>query len=64
MKQYKLKVGKTAEKVTKTYKSIEDTFVGAYKTIEKKFVNTFLEEVDETKDKSYNTVLNNTKIGE
>lgn len=48
MSQYKLKTPKAVEKaVVGTYRKIETGVVGAYKKIEDKFVDTFLEKVDE-----------------
>ena len=61
MSEYRLKVGKTAENVTKTYQKVEDAFVGGYKKIEntvvggykkveEKFVDTFLEKVEDAEN--------------
>jgi len=61
MSKYKLKTPRQAEavvgvchKVEDTvvgaYKKVEDTVVGGYKTIEKKFVDTFLEKVEDGGD--------------
>ncbi|WP_099468706.1 hypothetical protein [Konateibacter massiliensis] len=58
MSEYKLKTGKTEEKVKEVYQriedtvvggyqKIEDTVVGSYKKVEQKFVDRFLEKVDE-----------------
>ena len=43
MTEYRLKTGKIGKKVVKVYKSIENFTVGAYKKIETKFVDAFLE---------------------
>lgn len=49
MAQYKLKTPKAVENtVVKAYRRIQDRVVGAYKKIEAKFVDTFLERVDES----------------
>ncbi len=61
MSEYRLKVGKTAENVTEAYQKVENTFVGGYKKIEntvvggykkieEKFVDTFLEEVEDAEN--------------
>lgn len=61
MSEYKLKTPKQAEAVVGAYhkvegavagvyKKVEDTVVGGYKAIEKKFVDTFLERVDNVPD--------------
>lgn len=58
MSEYRLKTGKIGEKVTGAYqkiengvvggyKKIENAAVGGYKKIENKFVETFLEKVEE-----------------
>lgn len=58
MSEYKLKTPRQAEAVVGAYhkvedtvvgayKKVEDTVVGGYKTIEKKFVDTFLEKVED-----------------
>jgi len=47
MSGYKLKTGKFAEKVIHGYKAIENAVVGGYKKIEGKFVDAFLEKVDD-----------------
>ncbi|WP_455717662.1 hypothetical protein [Anaerosporobacter sp.] len=44
---YRMKTGKTAEKVTNAYHKIEDGVVGAYQKIEDAFVDTFLEKKNE-----------------
>lgn len=43
MSGYKLKAPKQAEAVADAYHKVEDTVVGGYKAIEKKFVDAFLE---------------------
>lgn len=49
MQKYKLKTPKAVEDtVASAYKRIENGVVGAYKKIEDKFVDTFLERVDES----------------
>lgn len=47
MSEYKLKTGKIGEKVVGAYQKIEETVVGGYKKIEDRFVDTFLEKVEE-----------------
>ena len=42
---YRLKTGKAAEKVTGAYHKVEDVFVDGYKKVEKKFIDSFLEEI-------------------
>jgi len=51
MAEYKLKTGKVGEAVVGAYKKIENGVVGGYKNIENKFVDTFLEEVEEEDQK-------------
>ena len=62
MSEYKLKTPKQAEAVIGAYKKIEETVVGAYKkvedsvvggykAIEGKFVDAFLEKVEDSPDK-------------
>ena len=48
MAEYRLKTGKTGEKVVGAYKKIENGVVNGYKKIENAFVNKFLEEVPES----------------
>lgn len=66
MAEYRLKTGKIGESVTGAYqkiedgvtgayKKIEDGVVGAYKKVENKFVDTFLEKVDEEDAKEAET---------
>jgi len=48
---YKLKTPKAIENtVIKAYKSIENGVVGAYKKVECKFIDTFLERVEQPGD--------------
>lgn len=46
MSEYKLKTPKQAEAVVGACHKVEDTVVGGYKAIEKKFVDAFLEKTD------------------
>lgn len=53
MSEYKLKTGKVGDAVVGAYKKIEDAAVSGYKEIEKKFVDAFLEKVeDQSGDKA------------
>lgn len=54
MSEYRLKTGKIGEKVTSTYKKIENTVVDGYKKIEDSFVDTFLEKVEDDDFKQEN----------
>ena len=47
MSEYKLNPPKQAEAVAGMYHKVEDTVVGGYKAIEKKFVDTFLEKAED-----------------
>lgn len=47
MSGYKLKAPKQAEAVADAYHKVEDTVVGGYKAVEKKFVDAFLEKAED-----------------
>lgn len=47
-----MKQGKVEDVLVGAYKNIENGVVGGYKKIENKFVDTFLEKVDENQQES------------